>query len=336
MDAPRPRQRVQGTTVLTAAALVAFAANSILCRAALGSGSIDPFLFSVLRVASGAIVLVALIGASRLRRPTAPAARPRLTIDWTAAVMLALYLVPFSWAYSKVQAGAGALLLFGTVQCTLLAAAWRAGDRPRPVQWVGIAAALMGLGILVAPGLEAPPASSALAMAIAGVAWGLYTWRGRRAPDPLAATAANFLAATPLVLAAAVAAASTSVPSQATRHGVLLALISGAIASALGYIAWYAALRALSGTRAAVVQITVPILAAAGGVVLLGEPLHARLVVAGVVVLGGVALAMTRDRGSDGSHAPVETSAASRATWASQIARTRSKVSASAGVLSGR
>ena len=146
MDASRPR-RVLTTTILTAAALVAFAANSILCRAALDSRSIDPFLFSLLRVGSGAIVLTALLGIAHLRRGRATRARERLAIDWTAAAMLALYLVPFSWAYTRVQAGAGALILFGAVQSTLLAAAWHGGERPRAAQWSGVALALMGIGL---------------------------------------------------------------------------------------------------------------------------------------------------------------------------------------------
>ena len=275
MEAPRTRTRVRALPLLVVAALIAFAANSILCRAALDSRSIDPLAFSLLRVASGAAVLIALAGAARLRRRNATAPEPRPATDWTAAAMLAAYLVPFSWAYTRVQAGAGALLLFGAVQSTLLLAGLRAGERPGPAQWCGMAMALAGLGLLLAPGLEAPPPAGALAMVIAGVAWGFYTLRGRRARDPLAATAANFVAATPLVAAAAVGTALATTPLHLTRQGVLLALASGALASALGYVAWYAALRALSATRAAVLQLAVPILAAAGGVVILGEPLHA-------------------------------------------------------------
>ena len=340
MEAPRTRVRVRAVALLVVAALTAFAANSILCRAALDSGSIDPFGFSLLRVASGATVLTGLLGIARLRRRTAATAQPRVATDWTAAAMLAAYLVPFSWAYTRVQAGAGALLLFGAVQSTLLLAGLRGGERPGAAQWCGMALAFAGLGLLVVPGLEAPPPAGALAMAIAGAAWGFYTLRGRRVCDPLAATAANFVAATPLVAAAAVAAAMATTPLYLTRQGVLLAVASGALASALGYVAWYAALRALSATRAAVLQLAVPILAAAGGVVILGEPLRARLVVAAIVVLGGLGLGMIPPRSRRASRRETqespELSTASRATWASQIARTRSKVSASAGVLSGR
>ena len=340
MEDPRTRARVCALSVLVVAALIAFGANSILCRAALDSRSIDPFAFSLVRVASGAVVLMALRGVARLRRRNATAAEPRVAIDWTAAAMLAAYLVPFSWAYTRVQAGSGALLLFGAVQSTLLVAGLRGGERPVAAQWCGMALAFAGLGLLVGPGLEAPPPTGALAMAIAGVAWGFYTLRGRRARDPLAATTANFVAATPFVAAAAVGAALVTAPLHLTRQGVLLAFASGAFASALGYVAWYAALPALSATRAAVLQLAVPILAAAGGVVLLGEPLPPRLVLAAVILLGGVALPMIAPRSRSarrrGPQPSLEPSTDSRATWASQIARTRSKVSASAGVLSGR
>jgi drug/metabolite transporter (DMT)-like permease len=340
MEDPRTRARVPALPLLVVAALIAFAANSILCRAALDSRAIDPFAFSMVRVASGAVVLMVLRGVAGLPRRATSAAAPRVAVDWTAAAMLAAYLVPFSWAYTKVQAGSGALLLFGAVQSTLLLAGLRGGERPGAAQWCGMALAVAGLGVLVVPGLEAPPPTGALAMAIAGVAWGFYTLRGRRARDPLAATTANFLAATPLVAAAAVGAALATTPLHLTPQGALLALASGALASALGYVAWYAALRALSATRAAVLQLAVPVLAAAGGVVLLGEPLRQRLVLAAVALLGGVALGMMAPRSRRARRPGLQPSLApatdSRATWASQIARTRSKVSASAGVLSGR
>ena len=156
--------------------------------------------------------------------------------------MLAAYLVPFSWAYTRVQAGSGALLLFGAVQSTLLVAGLRGGERLVAAQWCGMALALAGLGLLVGPGLEAPPPAGALAMAIAGVAWGFYTLRGRRARDPLAATTANFVAATPFVAAAAVGAALVTAPAPPHAPGRAARLASGALASALGYVAWYAAL----------------------------------------------------------------------------------------------
>jgi drug/metabolite transporter (DMT)-like permease len=335
----RAPQPVRFLPLLVAAALAAFGANSILCRAALDSESIDPLSFALLRVTSGAIVLLVVLGIRGRGRRSGPGARRWSTPDWIAATMLAVYLVPFSWAYTQVQAGTGALLLFGAVQSTLLLAALVSGERPRANQWLAIGLAFGGLCLLAAPGAQAPPAGGAVAMGLAGAAWGFYTLRGRRAGDPVAATATNFVAATPMVLAAAAAATFSSFRFHTTVDGVVLAVASGALASALGYIAWYAAMRSLSATCAALLQLAVPLLAATGGVVLLGEPLHARLVVAGLVVVGGFALAFvvpSARRSKPRLDQEASPSTDSRATWASQIARTRSNVSASAGVLSGR
>jgi drug/metabolite transporter (DMT)-like permease len=296
MNAPRAPQPVRFLPLLVTAALVAFGANSILCRAALASGSIDPFSFAILRVASGALVLLAVLGLRRSRRPRAGVDRRRSTPDWIAATMLVAYLVPFSWAYTQVQAGTGTLLLFGAVQSTLILAGLAGGERPRAGQWWGLALASAGLFLLSAPGAQAPPAGGAVAMVVAGAAWGFYTVRGRGAGDPVAATASNFVVATPLVVAATAAAAFSSARFHLTLDGVALAVASGALASALGYIAWYAAMRALTATNAAVLQLAVPILAAAGGVVLLGEPLRARLMLAAVTLLAGVALATMAPR----------------------------------------
>jgi drug/metabolite transporter (DMT)-like permease len=296
MDASRTTQPVRFLPLLVAAALAAFGANSILCRAALDSGSIDPFSFALLRVASGAIVLLAVLGLRRRRRPSVGVDRRRSTPDWIAATMLAAYLVPFSWAYTRVQTGTGALLLFGAVQSTLILAGLAGGERPRASQWWGLALASAGLFLLSAPGAQAPPAGGAVAMVVAGAAWGFYTMRGRGAGDPVAATASNFIVATPLVVAATAAAAFSSARFHVNLDGVALAVASGALASALGYIAWYAAMRALTATNAAILQLAVPILAAAGGVVLLGEPLRARLMLAAVTLLAGIALATMAPR----------------------------------------
>jgi drug/metabolite transporter (DMT)-like permease len=249
--------------------------------------------------------------------------------------MLAIYLVPFSWAYVRVGAGTGALLLFGAVQATLLVGGIRSGERPGARQWLGLAVAFGGLALLVAPGIDAPSPAGDLAMAIAGIAWGLYTLRGRRATDPLRATGSSFLAAAPLVLAAVAMAAIAQRPLHATPAGVLLAVASGGVASGLGYVAWYAALPALGATRAAVLQLAVPILVEAGGVILLGEALTGRAALAAAIVLGGTALVVIAPvRAAERAQEPASTD--SRASCASQIARTRSKVSASAGVLSAR
>jgi len=269
------------TVLLTALALVAFAANSVLYRLALGGRTIDAASFGAIRLASGAIVLAALHAASGRR---AGARRGAL-----APVMLFAYVVAFSFAYLSLSAGTGALLLFGAVQATMILAALRAGERFAGGEAVGLAIALAGLTYLVLPGLAAPsPAGSALMIA-AGIAWGLYSLRGRGATDPLGETARNFALATPLALLVALA---TLPRLHLGGPGALLAVASGAITSGLGYVAWFAALQGLSAIRAATVQLAVPALAAAGGVAFLGERLTLRLALSAALILGGVGLAV--------------------------------------------
>ena len=211
--------------------------------------------------------------------------------SWLSAGLLALYAVPFAFSYTRLSAGAGALILFGAVQITMLAAAISTGERPRAAQWLGLGVAVAGLTVLVFPGLTAPSPTGAALMALAGVAWGGYSWRGRRGANPLAATTMNFVRATPLVLGASVA----SLPHiRLDVRGAMFAILSGALASGLGYVAWYAAVRRLSGMQAAVVQLSVPVLAAAGGVAFLAEAISLRLVASAVLVLGGIALAVVR------------------------------------------
>ncbi len=278
------------TAVLTTTALVAFAANSILTRAALGSGEIDAASFSAVRLASGAVTLFVVLRLSDARGRGS-------SRRWSTAVLLFLYAVPFSFAYLDLSTGTGALLLFGAVQVTMLLAAIGSGERPGARQWTGLVLAFGGLAYLVSPGLQAPAPFGSLLMALAGIAWGLYSLRGRLAEDPLAATAGNFLWALPLVAVVVVVAAATDRGLVLGTRGVLLAVASGAVASGGGYVSWYAALRGLSATRAAIVQLAVPILAAAGGVLFMREVISMRLLLSATVVLGGVALALThRDR----------------------------------------
>jgi drug/metabolite transporter (DMT)-like permease len=267
---------------VTALALGAFAGNSVLCRVALGRGSIDAATFSTLRLMAGAGMLVLLTAGPHV--PTVRSAG-----SWMSAAALFLYAVPFSFAYISLTTGTGALILFGSVQVTMMVAAIWSGERPRFVQWLGLAIALLGLVYLVFPGLAAPsPIGSAL-MTIAGVSWGIYSLRGRAIADPLAATAGNFVRAVPLALAVSLFAWTDVVVSWS---GVLLAVASGAVTSGLGYVLWYAALRQLTAARAAVVQLTVPVLAAAGGVLFLGESISSRLVLSAAIVLGGISLAL--------------------------------------------
>jgi len=278
-----PALRVLG---LTALAMLAFAANSLLCRLALAGGGIDPASFGSLRLLSGAVVL-ALVWRWRAGA-AAPAPR-----DWLAPLMLFGYVAFFSFAYLSLSAGTGALILFGAVQLTMLVGGWRQGEVFGPWGWGGFALAVAGLVWLVLPGVSAPPPLGAALMAAAGVAWGVYSLRGRGVANPLAATARNFLVATPLALLLSLALLPRA---HADAHGVALAVASGALTSGLGYVIWYAALPGLTSLRAATVQLSVPPLAALGGALFLAEPLGARLVGASVAILGGIALVLMRRR----------------------------------------
>ncbi len=278
-----PSRSAPTVAALATIALVAFASNSLLCRLALAEGRIDAASFTAVRITSGALMLVVLVA---LRRGTG-AARAG---SWGSALALFLYAAPFSFAYLSLGAGVGALILFGAVQLTMVGYGVRRGERPPARVWLGLVVAFGGLIALAAPGASAPAPTGAALMAVAGVAWGLYSVRGRGAVDPLAATAGNFVRCVPLALA--VAAVGLLRGASVTASGLVLAAISGAVTSGGGYALWYAVLPALTMTRAAVVQLLVPIGAAAGGVLVLGEPVTARLIGAGAVVVGGVALAL--------------------------------------------
>lgn len=270
------------TPLYTAFALIAFAANSVLCRLALSRGVIDAASFSAVRLLAGAGTLALLVRA-------APPSREPAVPSWTSAALLFLYAVPFSFAYLSLSAGTGALLLFGAVQATMILASLRHGERPSAAQWLGLAGAFGGLIYLVLPGVTAPSPAGAALMLLAGVAWGLYTLRGRAVSAPLAQTASNFARTVPMILALSLVAHRGL---HLQRSGVLLAFLSGALASGLGYVVWYRALAGLSKVTAAVVQLAVPILAAAGGIVLLGERVTVRLLLGGLLVLGGIALVL--------------------------------------------
>lgn len=266
---------------LTVLAMLAFAANSLLCRLALQQSSIDAASFGSVRLASGALVLWLIV---RWRnKPVSPRA------DWLAATMLWAYVAGFSFAYITLPAGSGALILFGAVQLTMFVAGLRAGERFTPAAWAGFSLAVGGLLYLVSPGLAAPPLTGTLLMATAGIAWGVYSLRGRGAGDAVAATAGNFLRAAPLALVLSLVFASQF---NASRYGVLLAITSGAVTSGLGYVLWYAVLPHLSALRAATVQLSVPPLAALGGVWWLSEALTMRLLLSSAAILGGISLVL--------------------------------------------
>lgn len=264
--------------VLTALAMLAFAANSVLCRLALRDGDIDPASFTLIRILSGALVLWIIV---RARAGGDAWSRG----DWYSAAALSGYAAAFSYAYVGLSAGAGALLLFGAVQATMVLTALVRGERMSAVQWGGFALAVGGLLALLSPGLTAPPWFPSLLMIAAGIAWGVYSLRGRGNTDPLATTAGNFLRSVPMVLVLAVLAWPWL---QAAPAGIVPAVLSGALASGIGYAIWYAALPRLAATSAATVQLSVPVIAAAGGAMLLAEPLTLRLLLASVATLGGI------------------------------------------------
>ncbi len=282
-DLVQPISRAR-LSALVGLALLGFAANSLLCRLALaGTPRIDPASFTSIRIAAGALVLIALAGPSR--------ARARGTLSGTLALFG--YAIAFSLAYVRIGASVGALVLFAAVQATMLASALVSGDRPGPRTWIGLLAAIGGIAWLVAPGLSAPDPIGAVLMATAGVAWGAYSLIGRKtADDPLGTTAGNFAGALVPAIVVVLAWSATSEPIVSVE-GVGLALGSGAVASGIAYAIWYAALPHLDTARAGIVQLLVPILAATAAVPLLGEPISLRLLGAGAVVIGGVAFALS-------------------------------------------
>jgi drug/metabolite transporter (DMT)-like permease len=263
--------------------MTCFAGNSILCRLALGPPDIDAAGFTAIRLASGAVMLL-LIARSTGRRLTA-----QTRGNWVSGAALFAYAILFSFAYLRLGVGTGALILFALVQATMIVWGLIRGERPRPAQWLGLTAALGGLTYLVSPGLSAPSPAGSLMMASAGIAWGIYSLRGRGTSDPIVTTTDNFIRSVPMVL---IVAAILYRDIDLSARGVALALASGALASGVGYVIWYAALRHLSATRAASVQLTVPVIAALGGLVFLGEAVSLRLAVSAVLILGGVGLTL--------------------------------------------
>ena len=265
--------------ILTLAAMIAFAGNSLLCRLALKQTSIDAASFTFIRIFSGATALRLI-----MKMRNAPWKEAG---NWPSALALFAYAAAFSFAYNSLSAGMGALLLFGAVQATMILWGLLKGERLHAIQIIGLILALGGLVVLLFPGLSAPPLSESILMLGAGVAWGIYSLRGKAEKNPASATAGNFLRAVPL-------AAFVSVVlfpwARLDRAGIAYAVLSGAIASGVGYVIWYTALSGLKATSAATVQLSVPVLAATGGILLLGEPLTLRYLCASIAVLGGIAL----------------------------------------------
>lgn len=267
--------------LVTVCALVAFAANSVLCRFALGTGAIDAAGFTSIRLVSGAVVLVLILFLRTNHLPTTTQG------SWFAGFMLFLYAITFSYAYIDLDTGTGALILFGAVQITMICLSIIKGNRLTISEWFGVVIACMGLIFLVLPGVSAPSVLGFLLMTTAGIAWGVYTLKGRGSENPLADTAYNFLRTLPLVMILVII---TFREFHFTAHGVVLAMVSGGITSGVGYTIWYIALRNLTATQAAVAQLSVPLIAALGGVIFMAELVTFRLTISSIMILGGIFL----------------------------------------------
>lgn len=280
-----PARSTTRLLLLTSATMLAFAANSLLCREALASGSISAASFTLVRIVSGAVVLGLLaVGSDR---------RIRIGGSWPAAAALFGYAAAFSFAYGSLSAGTGALLLFGAVQVTMIVYGLRAGERINVPQALGAALAGGGLIGLLLPGIQAPPVVGAALMLGAGVSWGVYSLLGRGASQPIVATAGNFIRATPFAIVLFLLAGRYG---HASGVGIAYAVASGALASGMGYALWYSVMPALAATTAATVQLSVPVLAAFGGVMLLNEAITPRFVLASLAVLGGISIFVLNKR----------------------------------------
>lgn len=264
---------------LTSLAMILFASNSLLCRVALKHTSIDAASFTTIRLVSGAVMLWLIV---RISRGTQTGRG-----SWLSAVALFAYAAGFSFAYVNLTVATGALLLVGAVQVTMIGYGMWAGERLLKLQIIGLVLAFSGLIGLLLPGLSAPPLSGALLMLGAGVAWGIYSLRGKGAGDPTRVTAGNFLRAAPI---AVVLSLMMQGGASLDIGGVWYAVASGALASGIGYAIWYTALPALKATTASIVQLSFPVIAAVGAIIFLGEPITLRLVLASVAILGGIAL----------------------------------------------
>lgn len=278
--------------LLTALTMIAFAANSVLGRMAIGAGDptlIDPASYSAVRLISGAVMLALLVALTGKGRDREPAPRAG---SWASAFALFLYAVAFSYAYVALDTGVGALILFACVQATMIGWSLKEGDRPAPLEWLGLIIAFGAFVWLVSPGLSAPDPLAAAMMALSGVAWGAYSLRGRGLRDPLKATADNFLRSVAYLAPLGLVALLARLPVHASLQGLMLAALSGAVTSGLGYALWYQALKRIGATQGAIVQLTVPMIAALGGTLVLAEGWSPRLIISSLLILGGVAVAM--------------------------------------------
>ncbi|MBY5979529.1 DMT family transporter [Ferrimonas balearica] len=273
--------------VATALALIAFAGNSVLCRLALGDQQIDAASFTSIRLLSGIAVLLFIASFGQSAAPRGSQG------SWKAAFFLFLYALTFSYAYLTLETGTGALILFGAVQVSMMLISYLAGDRFQPIEWLGLILAFAGFTYLMLPGVSTPSLTGFTLMAIAGIAWGAYTLLGRGADNPLLTTRDNFLRTLPFTLILLILTIDTQ---QLSIQGVALAMLSGGVMSGIGYALWYYALTDLSAIRAAILQLLVPIIAAIGGILFAGESLSAHLLLAALLILGGILLVIVGKR----------------------------------------
>jgi drug/metabolite transporter (DMT)-like permease len=267
------------TFIYTALALIAFAANSVLCRLALGNAAIDASSFTIIRLLSGVIALFIIIKTSHTEK------EPPTTKSWPASLMLFIYAATFSFAYITLETGTGALILFGSVQLTMILWSLFSGTRLHRSEWIGLMLAFSGFIYLVLPGVSAPSVTGFVLMTISGIAWGIYTLMGRGSKNPLMNTATNFFRTIPLIMVLGII---TINQANVSLEGVLLAILSGGLASGIGYTIWYMALGGLTSTQAAVLQLLVPLIAAIGGVVFVSEEITLRLILSSGIILTGI------------------------------------------------
>lgn len=279
----------KATILYTILALIAFAANSILGRLALAEQTIDASSFTIIRLFSGALMLLILLKLNQPKKTTQQQG------SWRGAGALFLYAITFSWAYVSLQTGTGALILFGSVQLTIILLSLFSGTRLKWSEWGGVLLAFAGFVYLILPGVSAPSPIGFVLMSIAGMGWGVYTLIGRTSTAPLADTAFNFARTIPFLGLTLLLVLLTQT-GQLSRQGVLLAIASGAITSGIGYAMWYQALRGLTAVQSGVVQLLVPVIAALGGILFVGEILSTRLIIASIMILGGILLVVLARR----------------------------------------
>ncbi len=267
------------TFIYTSLALIAFAANSVLCRKALGENKIDASGFTIIRLLSGIIMLMILLGLSKTKKNN------KTKGSWYSGVMLFLYAVTFSFAYITLDTGTGALIAFGSVQITIILYSIFSGHKLHWMEGLGTMIAFSGFVYLILPGVNSPPLKGFILMTIAGIAWGIYTLNGLGSKNPLKDTAYNFVRTLPFLILLFL---FTMKDISYSLEGVLLAVISGAVTSGIGYTIWYIALRDLTNVQSAVVQLLVPALAAFGGVIFVSEVISLRLILASLLILGGI------------------------------------------------